>query len=109
MADSISERTIDDWLFKNNIKHERSKRYPNSKMDCDFYFVDYDLWVEYFGLSGGDFQEYEETMKTKREIVKNNNLNFIEMIPEDLYGDKKTSYDDKLNKIFGKYIIGHVA
>ncbi|GEM_PF-599254 len=109
MSDSISEKIIDDWLFKNNVKHEKSKRYPNSRMDCDFYFVDYDLWVEYFGLSGGDFQEYEETIKIKKEMVKNNNLKFVALVPDDLYGDKKVSYSDKLNKIFGKYINGQVV
>jgi len=105
MADSISERIIDNWFYSNGIRHERSKKYPNSNMNCDFYLLDYDLWVEYFGLSGGDFQEYEETMKTKKELVEINNFNFVALVPKDLYGDDKKSYSEKLHKIFGKYVV----
>jgi len=104
IADSISERTIDDWLFFHNIRHEKNKKYPNSKMDCDFYLVDYDLWVEYFGLFGGNIKEYNDTMETKKEIIKANKIKFVQLVPNDLYGNKSISYDEKLTKIFESYI-----
>ncbi|MFA6235521.1 MAG: hypothetical protein WC824_15200, partial [Bacteroidota bacterium] len=52
-ADSISERVIDDWLYRQGVLHERSKLYPGElKLNCDFYLPDHNVWMEYFGLWG---------------------------------------------------------
>ena len=105
IVDSISERIIDEWFFTNNIKHEKNKRYPNSNMNCDFYLIDHNLWVEYFGLYGGNIQEYDHTIFLKEELAKKNNLNFIALKPDDLYGDKSKTYSEKLKGIFSKHIL----
>lgn len=97
MADSISEKIVDEWLFSNKINHERSKKYPNSNMDCDFYLPNYNIWLEYFGLIG--HKKYEIGMELKRQIAKDNNLNFIEIIPSDLY--PKNKLDSFLPRIKG--------
>lgn len=109
MADSISEKIIDDWLFENNIKHERSKKYPNSNRNCDFYLTDYNVWIEYFGLYGSGSTEYINTMTIKHELVKNNNILFISIIPEDLYSDKTISYGEKLKKLINNFITSSVC
>jgi hypothetical protein len=109
ISDSISEKTIDDWFFKNGIRHEKNKNYPSSKMHCDFYLLDFDVWVEYFGLCGGGIEEYENAMETKEKIIKDNRFNFISLKPDDLYKNKNISYDDKLKNIFGKYIASRSA
>lgn len=101
IADSISERIVDEWLFENGIKHEKNKHYPNLKLNCDFYLTDYNLWIEYFGLVG--HEEYEIGMKLKRQIAKDNNLKFIEIVPSDLY--PKNKLNSFLPKIIGKKIV----
>jgi len=100
MADSISEKMVDEWLFENKIKHERSKIYPgnNGMFNCDFYLPDYDIWLEYFGLIG-QVEEYDKGVELKRQIAKDNNLNFIEIIPSDLY--PKNRLDSFLTRIKG--------
>jgi hypothetical protein len=104
ISDSISEKIIDDWFYKNNIKHEKNKKYPNSNMNCDFYFIDYDLWVEYFGLFGGDIEEYDKTIIEKEKMAVDNNLKLVKIFPDDLYKDHSISYAEKLKKIFEKYV-----
>jgi hypothetical protein len=81
-ADSQSERIIDDYLFESKIEHERSKLYPNSKRNCDFYLTDFDVWIEYFGLTG--ISEYDEIVLEKKALVNQYNLKFIAILPEDL-------------------------
>lgn len=90
IADSISEKIVDDWLFENNIRHERKKKYPNSNKDCDFYLIDKDIWLEYFGLAG-ELDEYDQSIKEKKEICFKNNLKLVEIYPKDLYPKNKLS------------------
>jgi hypothetical protein len=103
IVDSISEKIIDEWFFKNNIAHEKNKKYPNSNMDCDFYLSDYDLWVEYFGLWGGGIKEYDKTIEDKEKIIVANDFNFVGLKPLDLYVDNGVSYEKKLQGMFRKY------
>lgn len=88
MCDSLSEKTVDEWMSTNNIRHSRSKKYPNSKMDCDFYLPDHDAWVEYFGLIG-QVEEYDKGVEIKRQLAKEHELNLIEILPSDLYPENK--------------------
>ena len=88
ISDSISEMIVDDWFFSKQLKHNRNKKYFGSNMDCDFYFPDYDLWVEYFGLIGQS-KEYDITVKAKRKLIKKLKLNFVELVPDDLYPSRK--------------------
>ena len=83
-ADSISEKLVDDWFHLQGIKHERRKRYPDSRRNCDFYLPDTEQWVEYLGLSGAHIG-YDATTTSKREIAVAHNLNLIEIVPSMLY------------------------
>ena len=84
VADSISEMMVDNWLFENNIKHERRKKYPNSKKDCDFYLIDFDIWLEYFGLANED-EIYDKNIIEKEKIATKNNLKLIGIKHEDSF------------------------
>lgn len=90
-CDSASEVLIDNFLFENSIQHERSKLYPNSKKNCDFYLNEFNVWLEFAGLYGYDY--YDKTMKEKEEIAKNSNLNLIIITKQELY--KKGSKNAK--------------
>ena len=105
VVDSLSEKIIDEWLFKNRITHEKNKKYPDSRMTCDFYFTEHRLWVEYFGLCRNKRSEYDDAVDTKKKIVSGYGLNFVALYPKDLYDETtKETCDDRLKKIFGKYI-----
>ena len=103
MADSISERIIDDWLFNNEIEHDRFKKYPNSNMNCDFYLIKNDLWVEYFGLHGSGMEEYENSIEVKHNIAKKYNLTLLSITPMNLYKNNKFE-DNNLVTIFESII-----
>lgn len=82
-ADSISEMIVDNWLSRMNLQHERWKEYPGTKQTCDFYLIDYGVWIEYCGLMA--FKVYRDSIEKKKEIAKKNNLTLMEIFPEDLY------------------------
>lgn len=82
-CDSASEVIIDNFLYQHGIIHERSKNYPSSKKNCDFYLPEHDLWIEFAGLCGYDY--YDKTMQEKIEISKLHKLNLIIITKQDLY------------------------
>ncbi len=82
-CDSLSERIIDDWLFRRNIKHEIHFPYPEDRgFTVDFKVKDY--WVEFFGLSG-ELKRYDELKSEKLSLAKKYNLKLISIFPEDLF------------------------
>lgn len=85
LADSLSERILDDCLYKHGIQHERHKRYPEGKYTCDFYLPELNLWVEYFGLFGSK-GIYNKVVGRKREMAKSYGLHLVEIFPTDIYG-----------------------
>ncbi|MEK7645567.1 MAG: hypothetical protein AAB374_00415 [Patescibacteria group bacterium] len=83
VCDSVSEATIDNWLTKNKISHERNAEYPNSKHKADWVVLG-DVFIEYFGLAK-DSPRYDRAIKKKREICKAYNIKLMEIYPKDLY------------------------
>ena len=67
---SDAEYIIANFLFKNNIKYKYEKYYENSKKRCDFYLIEYDLYIEYLGMRYNSY-------KTKIDFLDNNNINYI--------------------------------
>ncbi len=85
LADSLSERLVDDWMHHQGLVHERYKHYPNQKrMPCDFYLPEHDLWVEYAGLSG-EFRNYDKTLEAKKALAVKYRINLVLIKPEHLY------------------------
>jgi len=86
-CDSLSEKIIDDWLFKNSLKHKINISYPeNIKLTYDFIVNDY--FIEFFGLEG-EHRRYTELVKEKKKLAKKYNLNLIELKPGDLFPENK--------------------
>lgn len=82
-CDSLAEKLVDDWLFKNGIEHKRSFPYPDNKgFTCDF--VIGNKWVEFFGLAG-QFKKYDQLKKRKLRLARKHNLKVIEIYPEDVF------------------------
>ena len=99
IADSLSERVLDDWLYRQGIKHERSKQYPYNNHNCDFYLPDYDIWLEYFGMWGNN-PVYDQTVGFKYFIASELNLNLVGVTANMLFPTITLTLEDILeNKI----------
>ncbi len=90
---SIEELIIANFLFLNGVNYEYEREYPHQKDKSkkkyrpDFYLVDYDIYLEHFGidknnrcpwLSDMEEKKYIEDMYWKRETHKANNTKLIE-------------------------------
>lgn len=95
LCNSISEKIIDDWLYRNNIPHEKEVRYPGKKaFRADWKVGEY--FIEFWGLEGQE--NYDKKMRVKRKIAKEYNIPLIEIFCEDI-----PLLDIKLKKIKDKY------
>jgi hypothetical protein len=94
-CDSLAEKVIDDWLFKNKIKHETKVPYGYHQMTADFKIGG--ICVEFFGLLGQN-EKYDRLAKEKQAFCKEKNLNVIKIYPNDLFPK------NNLDQIFAKLI-----
>lgn len=81
-CDSFSEKIIDDWLYSNNIEHQRNIPYPNSPYTADFLVNR--KFVEFLGLNG-ELQEYDKNTKLKEKLAEKHKLKLIKIFPKDLF------------------------
>ena len=91
------EQTIDNFLFRSGVIHAYEKRLPGEKcFYCDFYIPPQNdnqaIYIEYWGMENDD--TYSETMKTKLEIYKREQLQLIEITKNNLK-DLKTYLTEK--------------
>jgi len=77
---SLGEKTIDDWLRRNEVDHTREPHYPDSRYRADF-LVGRTL-VEYFGLAGNG--EYDRKTAEKRRLAASAGIDLVEITPADL-------------------------
>ena len=82
ICDSFAERIIDDWLYSNNVRHQRNILYPNSSRTVDFLIKG--RFVEFLGLNG-ELKEYDKNTKLKEQLAKKYNLKLIKIYPKDLF------------------------
>lgn len=93
---SFEEVMIANFLVANQIKYEYEKKYIIDTTDLDygqyrpdFYLPEYDIWIEHFGIdrngnvpsffSGENPKKvYNDSIKWKRKIHKENNTKLIE-------------------------------
>lgn len=87
MCFSLAERDIDDWLFKNKIKHTKEVKYPGSDMRCDWeIFVDGKrIFIEYFGLMNQ--KTYAAKAELKKQIAEANQIQLVGILPHDDWED----------------------
>ena len=88
---SLAEKTIDDYMFIRNIKHEKEPHYPEGNLRADFLVND--IFIEYFGLRGD--LKYDEKTKLKKEICARHCIQLISIFNEDLVSSHKL--DKKLS------------
>ena len=85
---SYSEKVIADWLFRRGIRYayERPVFDPRGRRVAvpDFYLPDYGVYVEYWGLVGGD-RGYEKRMARKTERYLRNGVRVVSLYPGDLH------------------------
>lgn len=92
-CDSLSEMIIDDWLYRQGIKHEVDVEYPSDyNLTVDFLARGY--WIEFFGLYG-KHKAYDRLRRKKLKIAKEHKLKFIEVYPKHLFPI------NKLEKVLG--------
>lgn len=88
VCNSMAELIIDNYLSKNNIKHEKEPRYPfhkdynPSKLRRADWLINDEFYVEYFGLAGDD--KYDIKTIEKINLCKEADLKLISIFPNDL-------------------------
>ncbi len=98
-CDSKAEIIIDDYFYDNSIGHNSHTAYKKFIPDyernhkADWMLLDGTV-VEYFGLTGNE--KYDIKTKAKLDLLKNNNINYIAIYPEDL---------NSLDILFEEYLI----
>ena len=83
ICNSVSELIIDNWLYENNINHQKEAPYPKGKFTADWSLSN-NILVEYFGLAQ-DSRRYDEEIKKKQQICKESGINLIEIYSKDLF------------------------
>ena len=77
---SLGEKTIDDYLHKHGIFHEKEPLYPEGNYRADFAVSG--AFVEYLGLRGNP--EYDAKTEEKLRICRRHGIKIILIYPEDL-------------------------
>ena len=85
---SLDEKTIDDFLTKNGIKHNKEPLYPyhavlnpNTKKRGDWKIGD--KIIEYFGLEGNI--AYDERTKEKIQLAAETGIDLIGVYPDEVF------------------------
>lgn len=84
---SRAETRIAMFLEKNNIKFIYEFPIKKTPFKTDFYLVDHDVYVEYWGLldlPNRDGEEYRNNHTRKLRIYQTLNLHLISIYPKDL-------------------------
>lgn len=82
-ADSAEEAYLDNWLYTHSVYHERTRVYPGTKMNCDFYIPSHNLWVEYLGMYMIS-DSYRKRFAIKEAIGQSQGFSVIGILAEDL-------------------------
>lgn len=77
---SLAEKTIDDYLFRHQVPHQKEPAYPACNMRADFKVGE--VFVEYFGLLGDP--DYDAKTKAKTKLCREYGIELIALFPKDL-------------------------
>ncbi len=104
LCDSISELLVDNWLYKNDISHERDAHYPEThhKADWIIKLEGQNIFVEYFGLAN-DSPRYDRAIREKKNLCRKYGLKLIAILPQDLY--PKEFLEENLKNKFKKFLV----
>ena len=78
---SLPEKDIDDFLFRNDLRHSKEVSYPGSRMraDWEIFGGQKRIFVEYFGLSGR--HAYDEKLKRKIDNARSHGIELVTLHP----------------------------
>lgn len=99
---SISELCIANWLYANNIRFEYERAMFFEKFQkqahSDFYLPEYDIHIEYWGMSNDS--AYESYKLWKEANYAENNIRYISLYHADLknFRDRFNDARRTLNK-----------
>ena len=80
---SRAEALIDNWLYSHGIVHAYEQRLPGrSEVYCDFYLLELQAYIEYWGLMGDP--DYEKKRRKKLKIYREEGLNLIQLDERDI-------------------------
>ena len=99
---SLSEQSIDNWLYNNGYQHSYEKSvYMKTKPDAvvlsDFYLPQEDIYIEFWGIENDE--QYEKRKQEKIKLYNENNLNRIDLTKEDI-----KRLDDIMPRLISKFI-----
>ena len=73
---STGEYEIGMFLEEKKIKFDVHVQYPKSNRLCDFYLYDYDIYIEYTGMNGKNYDDKKKELKDFN-IIWSKDINFI--------------------------------
>jgi len=76
------------------VSHEKNVPYLNTLFTADFKVKD--IFIEFFGLHK-ELKRYDQLMKIKLKIIKDNDLKLIAIYPKDIF--PKSRLNEILNDI----------
>ncbi len=81
---SQGELIIDNLLYRNKLSHayEHRVQRENDYLMTDFYLLENNIYIEYWGMINNT--TYEQRKKEKIKFYRKYNLNLIELFPRDL-------------------------
>jgi len=82
---SQSEKKIANWLTDQEIKfvYEKPLKLGKVTLHPDFYLVESDVYLEYWGLAGAN-QQYTATMQAKLRLYQEHGVKVISLYPKHL-------------------------
>lgn len=83
-CDSLSEKIIDDLLYKLDLPHERNIFYPRQKKFTVDFLVNGKIWVEFLGLKN-ELRSYDRLVARKRRLAERVGIKILEIHPKDLF------------------------
>jgi hypothetical protein len=85
---SVGEYELGMYFELNNILFDIHVKYPNSKRICDFYLPEHDMYIEYMGMNGKDYNNKIKEL-ANHNIIWSKDINFIKkIINEKIYRNK---------------------
>lgn len=84
---SLSEQSIDNWLYNNGYQHSYEKAVfmktkPDAVVLSDFYLPKENIYIEFWGIENDE--QYEKRKQEKIKLYNENNINRIDLTIEDV-------------------------
>ncbi len=83
VTDSYGERQVDDWLHK-HVPYRHLYKYSlereGQRISCDWYISEIDLYIEYWGTTGGERSQ----LPIKHKFYQDNSLRAIDVYEDEL-------------------------